>query len=136
MKLNQIIKGFKEFERLKEDKLKGIYLLLIKVKKDTSIQIGKLRKIRFDKGNYLYVGSAQNNLRARIKRHFRKNNKTKFWHIDYLLSNKNVKIKKVFYKLAKKEEECKAARLALKYGKPIRGFGCSDCQCRSHLIKI
>lgn len=116
--------------------MKGIYLLLIGLKKNISIQIGNLGKIKFNKGNYIYVGSAQNNLEKRIKRHFKKN-KNKFWHIDYLLTNKNAKIKEVFYKLTKtKEEECKVAQIISKYAKAIKNFGCSDCKCKSHLFQV
>ncbi len=115
--------------------MKGIYLLLIEVKKNIFIKVGKLGKIKFNKGKYIYVGSAQKNLEKRIKRHFKKN-KNKFWHIDYLLANKNVKIKNVFYELAKKERECAIAQLISKYAKPIENFGSSDCKCKSHLYQI
>jgi len=115
--------------------MKGIYLLLIEVKKNIFIKVGKLGKIKFNKGKYIYVGSAQKNLEKRIKRHFKKN-KNKFWHIDYLLANKNVKIKDVFYTIAKKEKECKIAKFISKYAKPIENFGSSDCKCKSHLYQI
>jgi len=115
--------------------MKGIYLLLINLKKDIRIKVGSLGNLEFEKGNYIYVGSAQNNLKLRIKRHKSKKKK-KFWHIDYLLSNKNAKIVDVFYREAVKEEECKAAKKLGKLFKPVEKFGCSDCKCNSHLLLI
>ncbi len=115
--------------------MKGVYCLIINVKKCVKLKIGKLGKIKFVKGTYVYVGSAQNNLRKRIKRHFSKNKRIN-WHIDYLLENSAVNIKKTFYKESKKEEECRIACLLCSKEYPIKGFGCSDCDCYSHLFKI
>ncbi len=116
--------------------MKGIYCLLIEVCKSKDILIGKLGKIRFEEGKYIYVGSAQNSLEKRIERHFRKKKK-KHWHIDYLLEDKNVEIKKVIlFPSKKKTEECRLAKEISKFGKPIKNFGASDSTCQSHLIKI
>ncbi len=116
--------------------MKGVYCLFIEVSKPIEISVGKLGKIKFEKGNYVYIGSAQNNLEKRIERHFRKRKK-KFWHIDYLLDNKHVKIKEVSYKLTKnKAKECKIARIISQNAKAIKNFGSSDCKCKSHLYRI
>jgi len=115
--------------------MKGAYCLLIDVKKDIKLKIGKLGRLNFKKGNYVYVGSALNNLDKRIERHLR-NEKKKFWHIDYLLLNKNSKIKEIFYKKNNKKKECEIARKILRFGIPIKKFGSSDCNCESHLFKI
>jgi len=115
--------------------MKGIYMLLIEVSKNIEVKIGSLGKIKFDKGNYVYVGSAQNSLEKRVARHKSKNKKT-FWHIDYLLNNKYAKILKIFYKKAGKTEECKIAKKLSKTEISIPKFGCSDCNCNSHLFKI
>lgn len=115
--------------------MKGIYILLIKIDKNIEIEIGSLGKINFDKGIYSYIGSAQNNLEKRIQRHKIKNKKLR-WHIDYLLKNKYVKILKIYYKKAGREEECKIAKMLSKTEIPISKFGCSDCDCKSHLFKI
>ncbi|MCJ7761950.1 hypothetical protein MUP38_00660, partial [Candidatus Bathyarchaeota archaeon] len=48
--------------------LKGVYVLIIRVDKDTGVNVGDLGKLTFEKGLYAYVGSAQNNLEQRIKR--------------------------------------------------------------------
>jgi Uri superfamily endonuclease len=115
--------------------MKGIYALVISVNKNTTIRVGALGKINFEKGFYAYVGSAQTSLEKRLERHFRKN-KRRFWHIDYLLCSSAAKIEKVFYKEAEKAEECKIAEEIGRIGVAVKGFGCSDCKCESHLFKI
>lgn len=114
---------------------KGAYILIIENKKDCRVRVGSLGSIKFEKGLYAYVGSAMNGLEARIKRHLSKNKKT-FWHIDYFLKNRNVKIKEVYYKVSDVKEECKIAKKVSQHGKSIKDFGCSDCRCGSHLFKI
>jgi len=109
--------------------------LLISVNKNIILQIGALGKLSFKKGNYVYVGSAMNNLEKRIQRHLCSKKKI-FWHIDYLLSDKNVKIKKVFYKESTKKEECEIAKKVAKEGVAVEKFGCSDCKCKSHLFEL
>ena len=114
--------------------MKGSYCLIINVKKDTKIKIGKkLGDINFKKGYYVYVGSAMNSLEARVKRHL-SDNKKKHWHIDYLLLNKNTEIKKVYTKESNEKLECKIAEKIIENEDSIANFGCSDCKCRSHLI--
>ena len=115
--------------------MKGIYVLIIAIDADISVDTGALGNVSFEKGLYAYVGSAQNNLEERVKRHLR-TEKTKFWHIDYLLDNPRVKVLKVFYNRAGKPKECEIANDLSKNGFPIRGFGSSDCACESHLIKV
>ena len=115
--------------------LKGIYVLIIQVGEDIDVDVGALGKIAFIKGLYAYVGSAQTNLKQRIKRHFR-SAKQKFWHVDYLLDNDAAKIVKVLFKKANKAEECKIAKVIGEKSKPIGGFGCSDCNCKSHFFQI
>jgi len=116
--------------------MKGIYCLIIEVCESKDILIGRLGKIRFEKGKYIYVGSAQNSLEKRIERHL-KRKKKKHWHIDYLLENKNVKIRKVIlFPYKKKSEESRLAKEISKFGKPIKNFGASDSTSQSHLVKI
>ncbi len=88
--------------------MKGVYVLIIKIDKDIQEKIGALGKIRFQRGTYAYVGSAQNGLEKRVARHL-SDKKTLFWHIDYLLNNRYAKVAKVFYRTAGKSEECRIA---------------------------
>jgi Uri superfamily endonuclease len=115
----------------------GIYTLLIKVKNNKNILVGKLGNIEFKKGFYVYIGSAQNNLKARIKRHLRKNKKI-FWHIDYLTSHQGTQIIEVWILSDNnRRKECEVAEKFYKEVSPcgiIRNFGSSDCKCPSHLF--
>jgi len=115
--------------------VKGVYVLVILVSRRIIVNVGALGKVKFEKGFYAYVGSAQNNLEKRVERHF-KRAKRKFWHIDYLLEGGVAKIFKVFYKKAEKFEECEIAKEIGSRGILVKGFGSSDCKCESHLFKI
>ncbi len=110
---------------------KGCYLLIIQVKNDKSLKVGRLGEIKFPQGYYVYVGSAMNNLEKRVRRHLAKNKKIR-WHIDYLTSREKVKEVILIYTLER--VECDIARELEKHFKPIPKFGCSDCSCLSHLF--
>jgi len=115
--------------------MKGSYVLLLRVKRNAELRVGKLGKVRFNKGFYAYVGSAMNSLEKRIARHMRKR-KSVFWHIDYLLGCGDVEIDSVFIKESNVKEECiVASKLAEKF-RAIKNFGCSDCRCGSHLFIV
>lgn len=111
--------------------MKGTYVLLIELKEDKKIKVGKLGNILFKKGFYAYVGSALNGIEKRVERH-RSSNKKMHWHIDYLLEH--AELKDVFYRESDKKEECKIAKELSKNLESVDGFGCSDCKCRSHLF--
>jgi len=111
--------------------MKGSYILLIKLKANKIIKIGKLGKLFFKKGFYVYIGSAINNLEKRINRHLSKN-KNYHWHIDYLLQKSE--ILEVYIKENNIKEECKLAKIFNEKLEKIHGFGCSDCKCTSHLF--
>jgi len=115
-----------------EAKDRGSYLLVLRLKRKSNINIGRLGKISFRKGFYIYVGSAMTNLIKRMERH-RRIRKRRHWHIDDLrevaefhsvlairsYARLECEIAKVFSKIA----ECK-----------IPKFGSSDCSCESHLF--
>jgi len=103
----------------------------MKLKKNTTIKIGKHRDLSFKKGCYLYVGSALNGLDQRIQRHLRKQKKM-HWHIDYLLLHTT--IIHVVYKESASKQECAIARVLEDELCSVPGFGCSDCLCISHLF--
>ncbi|MDW8023821.1 MAG: GIY-YIG nuclease family protein [Nitrososphaerota archaeon] len=113
--------------------MEGIYVLLVSISKNMAVDIGALRRVAFKKGVYAYVGSAQNSLEKRLQRHFRKA-KRRFWHIDYLLTNAHARVIEAFYKEAEKPEECNVARKMGATGFAVKNFGCSDCNCESHLF--
>ena len=109
------------------------YCLIIKLRNDSTISVGKLGELDFQKGFYVYVGSALNSIDARIKRHL-KNEKKLFWHIDYLLNSSNASIKEVILERSPEKWECKIAREIAVNAAPLIKFGCSDCKCESHLF--
>lgn len=111
--------------------MKGSYILVIKLEKDKKIQIGKLGKIHFKCGFYIYVGSALNGLEKRINRHLKKTKK-KHWHIDYLLDF--AEVIDVLYKESETKIECEISSILDKQLDSVFGFGCSDCRCNSHLF--
>jgi len=111
--------------------MKGSYILIVELKNDSIISVGKKGEKQFNKGYYIYVGSALNGLDQRIQRHLRKQKKL-HWHIDYLL--KHAVIIDVFYKESKVREECNIAKKLDGQLFSIPGFGCTDCRCNSHLF--
>ena len=119
--------------------MKGSYVLVIKLKNNSRIRVGKLGVIDFSKGYYCYVGSALGkavNLENRIGRHKKlskeKSGKLK-WHIDYFLVNPNSSIIDVTMIKNNGRLECDISeKLEKVASKSIDGFGCSDCDCRSH----
>jgi len=118
---------------------KGCYSLLIRLRKKSSIQVGRLGEAEFPPGIYLYTGSAMNGFRGRLSRHLRKRNKKSHWHIDYLLRCPEAQIKKILVYPGTDRVECRQnQRIASLPGAQVilRGFGASDCVsgCASHLI--
>jgi Uri superfamily endonuclease len=90
--------------------VKGIYLLIIQINQQIHPKIGALGEIAFSAGLYAYVGSAQNNLDARVRRHLSKE-KRLFWHIDYLLADPAAKVIDVYCLEGEKMFECQTAQL-------------------------
>ena len=112
----------------------GVYIITYYLNRKTGIQIGKLGAFQFEKGYYYYVGSALKNLQQRIDRHLRKE-KTLRWHIDYLSTKAKAVDSLPIY--TTKKIECKIAQQFLsdiKFQKPIKKFGSSDCRCETHLF--
>ncbi|MCS7130522.1 MAG: GIY-YIG nuclease family protein [Archaeoglobaceae archaeon] len=99
------------------------YVLILHNDRDQKLLVGKLGFIDFKSGYYYYVGSAER--LSRVRRHFGK--KRKRWHVDYISEVFEV-IGAILFNL----EECELSR-KIKL-KPIRDFGCSDCNCLSHLF--
>lgn len=111
----------------------GTYCLIIEIKEKSTIKVGALGIIKFEKGYYIYVGSAMNSLVSRIKRHM-KDDKKLHWHIDYLLKNKNSRIDDIIFAISSKNIECKLSQYIKNLAdNQVDNFGCSDCKCISHL---
>jgi Uri superfamily endonuclease len=87
----------------------------------------------------VYVGSAlgTGGLK-RMRRHiFHSGNRGNYpvkkphWHIDYLLLSPFFKFEGAIYVESEDQIECVVAG---KFGQGIKGFGCSECSCSSHLF--
>lgn len=120
----------------------GVYTLILFLVEDVTLAVGKLGEHRFPSGYYTYTGSALGNcassLKQRIARHLRRE-KRKFWHIDYLLANKNVSVEAVVAAETDEKMECILngyLKSIMGAKVQVSGFGASDCRngCGSHLL--
>jgi Uri superfamily endonuclease len=116
----------------------GCYSLIIEMKRKRTVQVGKLGVAVFPVGTYVYTGSAMNGLGARRRRHFVKAKKI-HWHIDYLLTLPDARVRQIILYPAMPGQECRQnKRIATHPGAAIilKNFGASDCRsgCTSHLL--
>lgn len=106
------------------------YQLHILVARRVVVAAGKLGPCDFPAGEYIYTGSAKQNIESRIARHLTRV-KTLRWHIDYLLAAPGVEIIGVVRRAG---PECTVNQKTL--GEIIvPRFGATDCRngCGSHL---
>ncbi len=119
--------------------MKGAYCLCVYVEDEVDVKVGALGRLTFPTGRYIYVGSALNGLDARVNRHVRTSRgvyKALRWHIDYLLKDPGVDIESVYIKQTDRKIECDITSEVARRGEPVKGFGCSDCRCVSHLFLV
>jgi len=115
----------------KEVEDRGSYILILRLLARKKLNIGKLGRMEFKAGYYLYAGSAQKNLTQRLDRHKRERKKL-FWHIDYLRAHAEVHLALPIR--ASDPLECELAQSIKRISQwEVPGFGCSDCSCSSHL---
>ncbi|MFB0560832.1 MAG: DUF123 domain-containing protein [Candidatus Lokiarchaeia archaeon] len=121
---------------------KGVYSLLIELPVETQIQVGKLGRINFPAGFYIYTGSAMgkgaSSLKGRMLRHL-SDKKKNFWHIDYFLSNKSSKVMAIVSAGTMENKEHDVVKALKENAKVVyKKFGASDCKrkCTSHLLYI
>lgn len=115
--------------------VKGAYLLLLHIGDERSVPIGSLGTIRFDRGTYVYIGSAMGGLEQRVARHLRHEKRIR-WHIDHLTAvSDGVEALLI---PSQTDVECDLASLikSIPGATGVAGFGCSDCRCRSHLFLV
>ena len=114
---------------------KGIYTLVLHLPSPEAIAVGALGQIEFPEGYYAYTGSARGpGGFRRIDRHKRilsGENKTRRWHIDYLLPH--TVLVDVICSPTAHNLECAIAKAIGERMSPVPRFGCSDCRCISHL---
>ncbi len=111
---------------------RGSYITILRLKKRSTISVGKLGECTFKKGYYLYIGSAMGGLTQRTARHQRRRKKL-FWHIDYLREHADFVTTLPFR--SSDDLECLIADcLANISDWNLPNFGSSDCKCSSHLF--
>ncbi len=111
--------------------MKAVYLLFMKAEERKTVEVGAKGEIEFEKGIYIYVGSAMNSVESRLQRHFSQNKK-KHWHIDYLTSE--VPAFDYFILPETSEYECIMSDILSEELESVDEFGSSDCDCSSHLF--
>ena len=114
---------------------KGIYTIILYVEQNTTIHTGGLGKIAYVRGCYAYTGSARSKSGfSRIRRHInvaKGINKTRHWHIDYLLPSATLKA--IVTTNTEKDLECQISNQIKTTTTSIKNFGSTDCTCTSHL---
>jgi len=110
---------------------RGTYALLLHVPYDLPLSVGELGVLNFRAGYYTYIGSAMSGLERRVGRHLRREKKVR-WHIDYLLTR--ARAVDVIVAQGRTRKECAVAGGLAKHLSSVRGFGSSDCKCKSHLF--
>ncbi len=108
----------------------GIYALLV-WSDEQDLDVGALGTLHFERGYYVYIGSAQRNLQKRVERHLRREKKLR-WHIDYLLLHARI-LDFTAAKLTKPWEEIVAQILQERYA-CVPHFGAGDSSAYSHLF--
>ncbi|WP_367176912.1 GIY-YIG nuclease family protein [Haloarcula rubripromontorii] len=117
----------------------GTYTLVLERDDSGPISVGALGELRFPAGWYAYTGSALGSGGfGRIDRHravAAGDNDTRHWHVDYLLGDAATAVEQVVTTEA--DIECAVARRvdgpSAEGFDRVDAFGCSDCDCRSHL---
>ncbi len=122
--------------------MKGVYTLLIEIRRQIDVEVGKLGRFAFEPGEYVYTGSAMGtgaaSLEGRIWRHLGGRAK-RFWHIDHLLDSGEAEVIGVVYAETGHRAECavnEAIRESMGGWAPAPKFGSSDCGCIGHLLKL
>jgi len=114
---------------------KGTYAVIFQCRSKATQQVGQWGMISLREGYYVYVGSAfgPGGVKARVSHHYH-NTKKPHWHIDYL--RRFMCPVTVWYTYDHRRLEHRWAKVFLKMNNmsPFQGFGCSDCDCYSHLF--
>ena len=114
----------------------GTYALILRSRLKTKAQIGRWRQIDVELGYYIYVGSAfgPGGVQARVSRHCR-SRKPHHWHIDYLREFLSPVGAWYSHEMNRLEHRWAQVLCEMASMSSIRGFGCSDCKCYSHLFQ-
>jgi len=114
----------------------GAYALILRSRSTGKAQIGRWRQVDLELGYYIYVGSAfgPGGVQARVSRHCRLT-KSNHWHIDYLREFASPVGAWYSHESNRLEHRWAQVLCEMSGMSSIRGFGCSDCKCHSHLFQ-
>ncbi len=116
---------------------RGLYLLHLRLVRPLVCIVGRLGRFEFPSGAYVYVGSAQRALTARVLRHLRPAKAVR-WHVDRLTTAEACQGRGAWLLPGATVGECALNRWVGALpgaATPVRGFGASDCRsgCPAHL---
>jgi Uri superfamily endonuclease len=113
----------------------GTYALIMSSGTRADIQIGRWGRLAIYPAYYIYVGSAfgPGGLKARVSRHFRET-KSKHWHIDYLREFVSPVCAWTCCEPVNLEHRWAQSVSQMTDTSSVKGFGCSDCKCYTHLF--
>ena len=110
-----------------------LYVVLTYVPRRTTVPVGALGSVAFERGWYAYVGSAARARRARLARHLAPFKPLR-WHADYLFAAFPAR-RAWLVDGAAGECELAGALAALPgAARRPRRFGAGDCRCAGHLV--
>lgn len=116
------------------DQTGGTYTLVVELPTAADIVVGALGPQQFDAGWYAYVGSALGTGGfSRVDRHRELaagERDTRHWHVDYLLGHPESRLDSAVTTEGV-DGECVVATTLDQPA--VTGFGCSDCDCVTHL---
>ena len=114
----------------------GVYCLVLWLPRACSLRFSLKGAGRFDRGWYVYTGSAKRNLLPRLLRHLRRRKKL-HWHIDHLRAVAS--LRRIWVWPWTAGAECRMSTMVRHMPDatcPVTGFGASDCRCVTHLISF
>jgi len=112
-----------------------LYVVLTYVPRRTSVPVGALGNVVFERGWYAYVGSATRARRARVARHLA-TGKPLRWHADYLFSAFPARQAWLVDGAAGECELAGALAALPGAARRPRRFGAGDCRCVGHLVRF
>ena len=109
----------------------GAYGVLFELERGVTLATGRLGKIFYPRGWYVYVGSAMGGISGRLKHHLGPHTRI-FWHIDYVLPQGTLIA--VVVGETDQRVECQLASHLRERFTGFKRFGSSDCRCKGHLF--
>jgi Uri superfamily endonuclease len=111
-----------------------LYVVLTYVPRRTTVPVGALGLVVFERGWYAYVGSAARGRRARVARHLATGKRLR-WHADYLFAAFPARRAWLVDGAAGECEFAGALAALPGASRRPRRFGAGDCRCAGHLVR-